>query len=100
MKKITVFCLFLMQTSCFLADETIQISDDGRNPIDQQRVVVINTETKQVVDKTFQGTQRGLSLQIDNLKKTRTDLDKRITAMEALFLRMDTELKKLPPRNR
>jgi predicted nucleic acid-binding Zn-ribbon protein len=79
----------------------IEILDDKRSPVDQQKVKV--TETKQVVETSFDGTLKDLQDEITILtnQKTKfnTEIDAVISAKQALVDQVQKELEKLPPRD-
>ncbi len=80
------------------ADETIQIIDDGINPINSQKVIVMNSETKLIEEKTFDGTFSDVISDIKRLTIQKDDIAKQIDALIILQQKLDAELKKLPPR--
>ncbi len=99
MKRLMAICCLFLTSCVFLhADETIQIIDDGVKPTTEQKVVVKNTEIKEVTDINFDGTANDISFEIDNLKKQKVAIDLRISDLTLLQQKILTELGKLPPR--
>lgn len=88
------FAIFTFQAN----GQTIQISDDGKNPVSIQKVVITKTETKGVVQ--FEGTLSDIVNEtLPRLYKQRDEIQAEITKYEALRDTVTIELNKLPERS-
>lgn len=81
------------------ASPVIQVTDDGLRPRDQQKVLITTTETKEVVETTFDGTLSDITKEIlPSLYKERDRIATEITKYEDLRDTVQEEVDKLPTR--
>lgn len=75
----------------------VEIKDDGKNPIEQQKVVIKVTETKELVQ--FDGTLS--DLKDERRPRLVRDIEAKqaeLAGVDALIASIEVELSKLPPR--
>ena len=84
-----------------IINNMIEILDDKKSPIEQQKVRV--TETKEVTETSFDGTLKDLQDEIliltNQKKKFNDEIDAQILDKQTIFDKVQAELEKLPPRD-
>lgn len=96
-----LFALLFFSSSVF-AEDTIQIFDDEKTPLENIEVSVgdeqIITEPRIVKTVFFNGSKEDLKKKIDSLKAQRDQLNVDIKFYEDIDTKISEELSKLPPR--
>ncbi len=94
----TFLILTMLATTGAYAGEKIEMLDDKVNPVETQKVIITDTEIKEVVEKTFEGSKNDLISTIGLFTKQRDALNIQIANYQAIQQKIDIELAKLPPR--